>query len=396
MNPIRYAVFAMALAGLLAGPASAAGPTTAPAATQPGKIARIGLVRVDPVARTVSFDANVCRREGVLEFLVVAWQTKTHESILHTKARASHLHAAFLTLGLTPGKPARWTGESMDAQFLPPAGAKLHCTLKWKDAKGKAHAAPAGSWLTGPGGQEGRQITDWIFVGSEVLPDGTYWAEQDGEIVSVSNFASAVVDVPFRSSNVDRLREVFAKGDAIPAEGTKVEVVFAALPGGPTAAHARALLEIDAKGRMRIDGKGVDLPGLEAWGMKYLARHERGQVVIRAAGRALVHDVEAAHTSLRIAGVRDFVYQRLTALGEVLPRTPEQARGALAEWEDRFAHAEELIHDPAERARRTLDQIDMELKALEARKALLAEYAAHLKAAEAKYRASTQPAGDAE
>lgn len=376
-------------------PASAAAPVAAGPPASAAAEPRIGLVRLDPARRQVSFEAEVCLREGMLEFLICAWDTKKHESILHTKARASHLHAALLLLGLSAGKPARWSGEDEDARFLPPAGAGLEIALLWKDKDGKLKRAEAFEWIRGAQGRKFTPPKEWVFVGSDILPDGRYWGELEGEVVSVSNFASAVIDVPFESSNKDAMRDMCANTAAIPPVGTKVDVIVTALPNAEKAPHARATLEIDAFGRMSIDGQPIDLDQLEKWAVKDLQRHEKGMVVIRADGRALVHDVERAHQQLRIGGIRDFLFQRVPPEDELLPRTPQQAEKALKEWRDIFANWRDQIREPGEQAQRVLDQIELQTRLLEGRKNLLREYAAHLREAMKEYRASTQPAGGA-
>ena len=381
------------------GPAGAPGgketAATAPASAD-AKSLRIGEVRVNLAERQVSLDAEVCLREGVLEFLLVSWQTKTHESVLHTKAKPSHLHAALLMLGLTPGKPARWSGDDEAARFLPPAGAELAIELTWKDTRGRDRRSPAGTWLRGA---EGREITSpdrWVFVGSQILPDGGYWAELDGEVISVTNFASAVIDVPFRSSNANDLRELYANTGSIPPLGTKVTVTFTALPGAEKAAHARAMLEIDRFGQVRVGGKTLTGEQLQEWAEKYIQRHEKGMVVIRAAGKALVQDVADSKLNLRLGGVREFDVQRVPPATDVLPRTAGQAKRALEKWDDKFANAHELIRDPGEQARRALDQMELHLREMDARKEMLKEYAAHLRKALARYKATTQPTGGGE
>ena len=382
-------VCVVAVAAAAASPAAGPAP---PAATRPAG-SRIGLVGFDRTKRQVWFDAEVCLREGALEFLVCAWDTKKHESILHTKAKASHLHAALLMLGLTPGKPARWSGQDENARFLPPAGAGLKVSLAWKDKGGKPRRADAGAWLKALGTAKLEPPKQWIFVGSEVLPDGRYWAEVDGEVISLTNFASAVIDVPFRSSNVNEQREICANTKAIPPIATKVRVVLSVLPKAERAPHARALLEIDPFGRMQIDGRRITPEGLEKWAQRYIDRHEKGMVVIRAAGRALVQDVEAARLQLRLGGVREFAYQRIPPAGEILPRTAEAAKRALKEWDWKFANPHELIRDPAGEAQRVLDQVRLHLRMMQAREKLIKEYADHLRNATNRYKASTQPAG---
>jgi hypothetical protein len=353
----------------------------------------MGLVRVDLANRQVSFDAEVCLRQGALEFVIVAWQTKTHESILQTRARASHIHAGLLMLGLTPGKPARWSGQEEGARFMPPAGAGLKMRLNWKDAEGKSHSADAADWLAGANDQEIERPEQWIFVGSDILPGGRYWAEVDGEMISLTNFASALIDVPFRSSSVNDERSFVAKTDAIPPTGTKVEVVLTPIAGAEKALDARETVEIDRFGRRQVDGQVLTEDQLEKWAGSYITAHQRGMVVIRADGMARVWDIATTQYVLRLGGVREFEIQRVPPPYDLLPRSGDQARGAIAQWKDKFINYRDLLEDPGLGAEQTLAQIDAELRQIEAQKELLKDYAAQLKHALATYKATTQPAG---
>jgi hypothetical protein len=385
----RSVVASLLAAGAWALPAWAAEPKPIP----PPKLAQVGLVRVDITNRQISFDSEVCLREGVLEFLLCGWRTKTHESVLHTQAKASHMHAGLLMLGLTAGKPARWSGEDEAARFLTPAGAPLKIVFSWRNKDGQLQQAHAGTWLKGAPGKNIATIKEWIFVGSEILPNGRYWAELDGEVISVTNFPSAVIDVPFRSSNSNELRDLYSNTEAIPPLGTKVEVTIAALANAEKAPDARVMLDIDKLGRMRVDEQPVTPEGLQDWAAKYISQHERGMVVARAAGEALVNDVEAARLNLRLGGVREFQVQRMPLEGEPLPRTAEEARAALAKWAEKFATYKDLIEDPGEQALRACDQVELTLKNMEAAKVWLKDYATQLRQAAGKHKASTQPAG---
>jgi len=364
----------------------------APASQPAPKVVRIGQVRVNLTSRQVSFDAEVCLREGALEFLMVHWQTKTHESILHTKAKSSHIHAGLLMLGLTAGKPARWSGRQMGGMFLPPAGAGLKLKMVWKDADGKSQSVDVGEWLTGQDDREIDRPEQWIFVGSDILPDGRYWAELEGEVISLTNFPSAVIDVPFRSSSANDLRDICANTNKIPPLGTKVEVVITPVVGAENAPDARETVEIDPFGHRRINGKALTEDQLEQWASKYITAHDRGMVVIRANGMARVWDVASTQSILRLGGVREFDVQRLRPPWGILPRAADQAKGALAQWKDKFINYRDLLEEPGRQAERTLAQIEAKLRELESRKELLKDYATQLKATLATYKATTQPA----
>lgn len=385
------------LTGILAlpwGPASAL--------AEPGAASRPAIaprpLRLDLKKRRVTIIARVCLRQGPLEFLICRTSgrdrdSKEHESILHTDAKPSHIHAALLALGLTQGKPARWSSVGrLGGRFLPPRGPQLDITFHWTDGQGKARSAQAGSWLKAVGAKGASLPGKWVFIGSAVLPDNQYAADIEGGIVSVANFASSVIDVPFESSDKDALREFAADTEAIPPLKTEVKVVISPLPGAAKSPHARAMLEVDRLGRMKIDGTPI-VPGkLRRWAAAFVAAHPKAMVTIRTEARALVYDIERARDELGLGGIMEVDEQHLRPDSPILPRYPEQARRKLKWWARQFAEADQLLSDPVLEAQATLRQIDKELAEIEHVKVMWDDYAAQLREALAKYRASTQPA----
>lgn len=384
--------------------AAAQGPFGPAADPAPGPAAqpKPAQLRLDLKAAKVSFDAAVCLRAGALELLVCKWGTKEHESILHTSCQPSHLHAALLALGLMPGKPARWVGgdDGRPAVFLSPAGPELNVTLHWKDKQGKPRQADAGSWIARASNKSAAPPKAWIFIGSDILSDGAYWADREGEIISVANFASAVIDVPFQSTKEDKFLDFKANTDAIPPRGTVVRVEISLAPGARTCPHARATLEVNRFGRMRIDPVGqtkidcanIRIDQLEEWAAAYVKAHPKGQVVIRALPRALATWVAQAREELRMGGVEEF-QQQLLIDPTVLPRSADQLRRAQEKWRAKFDRPQDQIIDPAEEAAETLQEIDRELAQFQGLRELLEAYRRELSEARRKYKASTQPAG---
>ena len=107
-------------------------------------------------------------------------------------------------LGLRPGKPGGYVGK----EYVPPRGAALRIELRWKDKTGESHSAEASDWLKLSGRGTGKvKPTGWIFVGSEILPGGVYDADLNGGIIAVANLPSAVIDVPFESTQTMENRE---------------------------------------------------------------------------------------------------------------------------------------------------------------------------------------------
>lgn len=391
MNRRACAVWAAVLwSGLAAAGhrAAAAAPTTRPSP----KVLKFKHLRVELDKRRVILQAEVCRDSGPLEFLVCRAGTKEYESVLRTKAPGQQLHAALLALGLTPGKPARWSGSGPAARFLPPQGPAVTITFRWKDKQGKTHQAEASDWLSASGEKQVALPKQWIFIGSEVLPDGRYWADIDGEIISVSNFASAVLDVPFESSDQNAQLDFQANAKTIPPVNTPVEVILTPKAGAEKSPHARVLLEIDRFGRLRMAGRPILLTGLEKWAQAYIAKHPSGQVHIRADGRALVADVARAREELRVAGVDEIEVSRLVPRQAILPRTAEQADQALKRWAWKFKNAKDLLRDPGEEAGAVLKQIEDDIKGLQATQTRWREYAQRIQEALNEYnKAKKQP-----
>lgn len=368
---------------------AADGPSTRPTTG----VAALKHLQLDLRRRRIVMDAEVCRRTGLLEFLVCRTGTKEHESVLRTLALPSDLHAAFLALGLSPGRPARWSGEGEHAAFLPPQGAAVKIALHWRDEKGKDRRAEARSWIARTGERSTAPPKHWIFVGSEIFPDGSYWADMEGDVVSVANFGSSVLDVPFESSTSDEILEFQANPEAVPPVGTRVRIIFSPLPGAERADHARALMDIDRFGKLRVDGAPIAFERLRDWAGEYLSRHSKGAVVLRPSARALVWDVERVGRELRVGGVMEFDEQRFGPSAPILPRTPAQLTASLRIWAKKFANPREYIVDPGEDAEALLRDIDRRVRELDALKQLWGEYAAHLRKALKQYGPTTKPSG---
>ena len=180
------AVVAWAWTGVLAQPKDTSKDSATPA-TMPAR--RVSPIELDLKKRTVSFNAEVCQREVMLEFMIFRTGTKEHESILRRDVLPSHIHVGLLAMGLTRGKPARWSsGRDGLSRFGPPQGPELDITLEWTDKDGRKHKDIAGTWLKGVGKRKLPGPKTWVFVGSDMLPGNTYAADVNGEIVSVSNF----------------------------------------------------------------------------------------------------------------------------------------------------------------------------------------------------------------
>lgn len=149
---------------------------------------------------------------------------KAHESVVVFDIIPHLMHAALLAAGAQPGKPAVFS-----PQFVPPSGALIEVTVRWKDEQGNVQQCAAGEWVLD---EETKEVmkTPFVFTGSMFMVnrDGRrmYMGDADGELICVSNFPSAVMDVPIESS-VDNNSRLFIANEAkIPPCGTPVTMIL--------------------------------------------------------------------------------------------------------------------------------------------------------------------------
>ncbi len=388
-----------------ADPAAASRPDTQASggsqpATTPEKLAPFHHMKIDARNRRVILQAEVCLTDGILELLVCKAQSKEYESILSTQASPSDLHAALLALGLTPGLPARsvTAPDRQTAVFLPPQGAELSVRLRWKDAKGGVQEVNASDWLelSGMKPKETVMPRNWVFVGSDITPAGTYWADDDGDVISVSNFSASVIDVPFESTRKNRVVTYRTRKAVIPALGTAVDVIIEALPNAEHAPYARVIIDLDRLGRCGLNGREIPADELNNWGQKYIEEHSKGEVTLRVDGRALAYDIRRVQDELRLGGVFDVTPEILQPNVAILPRSESEARAALKEWDKKFQNPRDYIRDPGEEARELLEQIQAQQEELKNLQEIQADYAQHLSAAVKKYQAASKPAKDSD
>ena len=190
----------------------------------------------DPAKKRLVLRARVALREGYLEHLLCREQTKEHESILATDAAPRMIHAGLLLTGAEVGRPVVFQPE-----FQPPAGTPIRIDLEWQDAQGRRHCACARDWVKDA--QTGKPLEhDWVFAGSQLVeeenPKRILYAADGGDLITVANFQSAILDVPFASSADDLSRSFVADTDRIPPRGTRVTLYLQ--PARPDPAPQKA------------------------------------------------------------------------------------------------------------------------------------------------------------
>jgi hypothetical protein len=183
-----------------------------------------GKVWLDLKNKRVIVVGEVCQREGQMEMFACLKGTKEHESIVAVPTKAHVVHAALIRLGAMPGAAAQFVPK-----YQPAHGPRVDVTLYWTDEKGKRRQANAQDWIRNV--KTGRAMTDyWVFGGSGFWKDDTsgeeFYKAEDGDFICISNFNSAMLDLPIESSQSNEALLFEALTDAIPPLETKVTVVL--------------------------------------------------------------------------------------------------------------------------------------------------------------------------
>lgn len=182
-------------------------------------------VWIDRTQRSVILIGVVCQRQSPLELFACLRNSKEHEAVLSVPTKAAFVHAALLAVGAEAGSPVQFRPK-----YAPASGSEIEITCVWKDAQGKRQTARAQDWVRNS--KTGKALDyPWVFAGSRfqknsVTGEMYYQADADGDLICVSNFPGAMLDLPIQStaSDTELLFEGFA--EHIPPRGTPVTLIL--------------------------------------------------------------------------------------------------------------------------------------------------------------------------
>ena len=201
-----------------------------PAATDPHpelkRLSPTQEVWIDAKGKRVVVGGEIAVEKGPIEFFACPRGTKEHESIVSTRSTARLVHAALLAIGLVPGKPV-----SFDPDYVAATGPVVKVTMRWKDEAGAIRELPAQEWIrdsrTGTSMRE-----QWVFAGSAFWTDPSdgkeYYQADGGDLVCLSNFPTAMLDLPIESSQSNDALLFDAFEGRVPAKGTPIEMILSA------------------------------------------------------------------------------------------------------------------------------------------------------------------------
>jgi hypothetical protein len=183
---------------------------------------------IDTEKQRVYFDGYVAMREGPLEMLACPVGSKEHESVIAVLPQASKVHAALLAIGAKPGTPVAFL-----PRFVPATGQRIRIWICYRDQDGKYQAVDARRWIR-KGETDQDLQEDWVFGGSGFWKDPRnnreYYSADGGDMICVSNFATAMMDIPIASSAEASQLMYTPFTDRIPERGLPVRVVLVPIP----------------------------------------------------------------------------------------------------------------------------------------------------------------------
>ncbi len=178
---------------------------------------------IDVKRKAVVARGQVSMRDGPLEMFACPRNTKEYESVVAVDAPAYQVHAALLAIGLKPGHPVRFRPK-----YVAVTGPVVRVDVFWKQ-EGQWQTAKAQDWVR-DSKTKAAMTYDWVFGGSGFWTDPDtgekfYYAE-GGELICVSNFATATLDLPVPSPQLNSELWFSAFTERIPDLGTEVYLVM--------------------------------------------------------------------------------------------------------------------------------------------------------------------------
>ncbi len=191
-------------------------------------ISKSGKLWIDPGQKRVYIDGYVTMNRGPMEMFACPVGTKEHESIVALLAQSKEVHAALLAVGAKPGTPVEFQPE-----FKPPTGQVIRVWACWFDKQGKFKAVDARQWIQDLETEKPMNAV-WVFAGSSFWQDPEdkkeYYQADSGDMICVSNFSSAMLDVAIPSSASEGELRFMPFEDQIPELDTPVRLVLVPEP----------------------------------------------------------------------------------------------------------------------------------------------------------------------
>lgn len=198
------------------------------------RLSKTERVWADPKKKRVIVDGYVCLKTGQLEMFACLVGTKEHESVVSVFAKAQTVHAGLLAVGGKKGTSVKW-----EPKYTPPTGSEIRIVALWTDEEGERHTEDARRWIRKLGSDDHLEL-NFVFAGSSLWKDPETGKEkylaEGGDLICVSNFSTATLDIPMKSSQVNEGLMFAAFTDRIPKVKTPVRLVLQVVDAAPASA----------------------------------------------------------------------------------------------------------------------------------------------------------------
>ncbi len=181
----------------------------------------LGKVVLDRARRAVAFPAVVNQRSGLVEYVLVTEQGKTHESVLRTEAAPRDIHVALLLLNARPASSPVFP----DDPAAPLPGVPVRIEASWVE-DGREVRRPLEDLVITTNRGDRLVRGPWAYTGSYVSR-GTFVAQEEGSIVALQVDPSALINNPRPGRENDELHHV--NPQALPAGDQAVTVTIRVL-----------------------------------------------------------------------------------------------------------------------------------------------------------------------
>ena len=118
-------------------------------------------------------------------------------------------------------------------RYVPASGSEIEVTVIYKDEKGRLQTVRAQEWIYDSSTKKA-MAHPWVFAGSRFWKDEqtgkAHYMAEGGELICVSNFSSAMLDLPVESSQAQSELMFKAFTERIPPLRTPVTLVLKPKP----------------------------------------------------------------------------------------------------------------------------------------------------------------------
>ena len=174
----------------------------------------IGNVLLDKSTKEIRLPGWVNMDTGLVEYIAVSPEGKTHEAVFVLDIQPLHLQVALLLLGLDFGQNLEFQGDSRM-----PDGDLVSISVEWISTGEDTIVYPVSKLIYNIQSDSEVPDTKWVFTGS-IMVEGNYMADIDGSIIATYSDPNAILNNPLKNRIDDTVYGANKK--LLPSRGHKI------------------------------------------------------------------------------------------------------------------------------------------------------------------------------